>query len=59
MCVCVCVCVCRMLAELNSKVEASARDVSLLQAKLSDAHTKLVEERSQRNKTHEEHLKGM
>jgi len=48
-----------MLAELNSKVEASSREVSLLQSRLSDSHGKLMEERSQRNKAQEDQLKGV
>ena len=47
-----------MLSELNSKVEASAKEVSQLQAKLSEAHGKLVEDRVQRNKMQENHLKS-
>ena len=47
-----------MLAELNSKVEASTKEVSQLQGKLSDAHAKLLEERAQRNKTQEDRLRG-
>ena len=49
----------RMLAELNCKVEASSREVGQLQAKLSDSHTQLMEEKVRRNKTHEDHLMGM
>ncbi len=47
-----------MLAELNSKVEASTKDVGHLQAKLSDTHTKFLDERAQRNKSQEDHLRG-
>jgi hypothetical protein len=47
-----------MLAELNSKVEASTKDVGHLQAKLSDTHTKLLDERAQRNRTQEDHLRS-
>lgn len=48
-----------MLGELNSKVEASTREVSQLQAKLEQAHTRILEEKAQRNKIQEEHLKGV
>ena len=44
-----------MLAELNSKVEASTKDFGHLQAKLSDAHTEML---AQRNKTQEDHLRS-
>ena len=48
-----------MLTELNSKVEASTREVSQLQAKLCDTHTRFLDEKAQRNKTQEHHLKGI
>ena len=48
----------RILAELNSKVEASTREVSQLQVKLSDTHTRFLEEKAQKNKMQEQHLKG-
>ena len=40
-------------------MEASTRDMTHLQAKLEHAHSTELDERMQRVKNHEEHLKGL
>ncbi len=47
-----------MLSDLSRKVEVSTRDMSQLQAKLENTHSTELDERMQRVKTHEEHLKS-
>ncbi len=48
-----------MLSDLSHKVEVSTRDMSQLQAKLEGAHSTELEERLQRVKAHEDHVKGV
>ncbi len=49
----------RMLSDLSHKVEVSTRDMTQLQAKLEGAHSTELEDRMQRVKAHEEHIKGI
>ena len=49
----------RLLSELSEQVEASARGVGLLQARLEEGHSRAVREGEQGNKTLQEHLKGV